>query len=268
MNNSISILGSGWLGLPVAQRLSAEFAVVKISTRSAGKMRCLAEAGLQPFQIDIENLPDNIQDFLLSDILIINITSKNIAAFKNLIAEIEISAVKQVLFISSTSVYPEQTLPCKESDNLQQSTHPLLMIESLLQNNRHFQTTLLRFAGLIGGKRHPGRFFIATKQTDKVIGFPNAPANLIHLDDCLAIIALIIKNRCWGETLNGCADTHPSKATFYTYNALALGLDKPKLNTQTKVLHKVICNEKLKRLLDYQFIHGDLMDIDPCKNYD
>ncbi|MFT6985175.1 MAG: nucleoside-diphosphate-sugar epimerase [Psychromonas sp.] len=268
MDKSISILGSGWLGFPVAKKLSAELAPVKISTRSADKLRCLAEAGLYPFQIDIENLSDNIQDFLQSELLIINITSKNLAAFTSLIAEIELSAVKRVLFISSTSVYPQQALPCKESDNLQPSTHPLLMIESLLQNNRHFQTTILRFAGLIGGKRHPGRFFAATKQPAKVIAFPKAPVNLIHLDDCLAIITLIIKKECWGETLNGCADTHPSKEAFYTYNALALGLDRPKLNTQSKALHKVICNEKLKRLLDYQFIHSDLMRIDPCKNYD
>lgn len=268
MNKSISILGSGWLGFPVAEKLSAEFASVNISTRSADKIPRLAGAGLHPFLIDIENLSENSQEFLRSDILIINITSKNVDAFKRLIKEIEVSPIKQLLFISSTSVYPAQNAPCKESDKLQPSAHPLLIIEHLFANNKHFQTTILRCAGLIGGKRHPGRFFAANKLPAKVIGFPKAPVNLIHRDDCLAIITLIIKNKLWGEILNACADTHPSKEAFYTYNALALGLDKPKLSAQCQNLNKIICNNKLKQLLDYQFIHGNLMLIDPCKDYD
>jgi len=37
--------------------------------------------------------------------LIINITSKNIPGFKQLITEIEKSEIEKVLFVSSTSVY-------------------------------------------------------------------------------------------------------------------------------------------------------------------
>ncbi|MGB5444644.1 MAG: NAD(P)H-binding protein, partial [Psychromonas sp.] len=205
MNKSISILGSGWLGFPLAKQLKSEFEVVNISTRSEEKAEQLRSAGLRPFIIDIENLNENIAPFLQAETLIINVTGKNINAFKNLIAEIEKTHVKEVLFISSTSVYPEQSGLCSESQPLDISSHPLLEIEALFQQNRYFKSTILRFSGLVGGKRHPGRFFA----TGKPIRLADAAVNLIHLDDCLAIIAIIIKQHIFPDLLNACADTHP-----------------------------------------------------------
>ena len=70
------------------------------------------------------------------------------------------------------------------------------------------------------------------------------------------------------EILNVCADTHPSKALFYQFNAVALGLPKPDIDNADNVINKIVVNEKLKGLLNYQFIHADLMQIDPIKDYD
>lgn len=267
MKQRISILGSGWLGVPVAKKLLASASVINISTRHPEKKVSLSALGLQPFMIDIDNLAENIDAFLDCDILLVNITSKNIAAFESLVDKIQCSPIKQVLFISSTGVYPNQDKLCKESDDLEKVQHPLLSIESLFLNNKHFQGTVIRFAGLIGGSRHPGRFFATTKVPKKVIASPQAPVNLIHLDDCLAIIDKIIKQGLWGEIFNACADTHPSKALFYTHNAMALGLQRPRLNNEGSLQNKVICNEKLKQRLAYEFIHRDLMKIDPIKDY-
>jgi nucleoside-diphosphate-sugar epimerase len=264
MEKSISILGSGWLGLPLAKQFLQGFDSVKISTRREDKAEQLLGAGLQPFIIDIDNITENIQAFLQSQTLIINITSKNISGFKSLIKEIEISPVKEVLFISSTSVYPEQSGLCQESDQLDMDSHPLLIIEQLFTQNKHFKSTIIRFAGLIGAKRHPGRFFA----TGKAIRLANAGVNLIHLKDCLAIIGIIIKEHIFPELLNACADTHPSKAQFYTANALALGFNKPNLSEENKLSTKIVSNEKLKKRLNYQFIYGDLLQIDALKDYD
>jgi nucleoside-diphosphate-sugar epimerase len=264
MKKSISILGSGWLGLPLAQQLQPDFDSVKISTRQDDKAEQLSSAGLQSFIIDIDNITDNIQSFLHSDTLIINITSKNVTGFKNLLKEIEISPVKEVLFISSTSVYPAQIGLCQESEQLDMASHPLLIIEQLFSHNKYFKSTIIRFAGLIGGKRHPGRFFASGKP----IRFANAEVNLIHISDCLAIIGIIIKRHIFPELLNACADTHPSKAQFYTLNALALGFNQPNLSDGDKKHHKIVSNEKLKKCLNYQFIYGDLMQLDPIRDYD
>ncbi|WP_019616819.1 NAD(P)H-binding protein [Psychromonas ossibalaenae] len=263
MSTTISVLGSGWLGLAAALKLSINFTCVNISTRSAAKAADLQESGLKAFIVDIDNISDNIQDFLQSEILLLSITSKNIDAFKHLIKEIELSPVKKVIFTSSTSVYPEKNGVCKESDVLGDIEHPLLKVEQLLIENKSFQTTILRCAGLIGGKRHPGRFF-----TSKAIKNASAPVNLVHRDDCVQIISLVITKAAWGKILNVCADTHPSKVDFYTHNAAALGFDKPDSGVQNSGFIKIISNELLKSVLDYQFIHADLMLIDPIADYD
>ncbi|ABM05309.1 dTDP-glucose 4,6-dehydratase [Psychromonas ingrahamii 37] len=264
MQKSISILGSGWLGLPLAEQLRPDFDSVNISTRRNDKVALLLSARLQPFIIDIDNITDNIQPFLQSNTLIINITSKNVEGFKNLIKEIEMSPVKEILLVSSTSVYPSENRLCQESEPLDMSSHPLLIIEELFNQNKHFKTTIVRFSGLIGGKRHPGRFFAS----GKAIQFADAGVNMIHITDCLAIIGIIIKRHIFPELLNACADTHPSKAQFYTLNALALGFNKPNLSDKNTPSNKIVSNEKLKKCLNYQFIYGDLMQLDPIRDYD
>jgi nucleoside-diphosphate-sugar epimerase len=250
----ISILGSGWLGAKLPELFVKEGHSVHISTTSAKKLASLTSAQVSAYLIDIERLSDNIQDFLNAQIVIINITSKNSAAFKNLIREIEKSPVEKVLFVSSTSVYSPSHELCRESDALDSSSHPLLQREEMFTNNRHFQTTILRFAGLIGPKRHPGRFF----RSGKKIRDPQARVNLIHLDDCLSIIHKIVEKQAWGQIFNACADAHPSKQEYYTKCALALGLTAPAFLTPEISSQKVVSNSKLKECLDYQFIYPDL----------
>ena len=89
----------------------------------------------------------------------------------------------------------------------------------------------------------------------------DAPVNLIHLDDCLGIIDAILQQQAWGETFNGCADTHPSKREFYSYARKLMGLPAPEFDTETEVKYKIISNQKIKTKLNYTFQHPDLMKI-------
>jgi nucleoside-diphosphate-sugar epimerase len=254
MGKNISILGAGWLGSRLAEKLVKQGGRVKIATRSAQRLRELSIAGVAAYQLDIEKLTDNIAEFLNAQTLIINITCKNISAFKKLIREIEKSPIEKVIFVSSTSVYPAQHGLCQESDRLDVTTHPLLQIENLLHGNNHFKTTILRFAGLIGPKRHPGRFFTSGKK----IRDPSASVNLIHLDDCIGIIKKVIEKEAWGEVFNCCADSHPSKRDFYSKSALSLGISVPEFLSSDITSNKVVANSKIKEILDYQFIYPDL----------
>ena len=104
MKEKISIIGCGWLGMPLALSLINKGFEVSGSTTSTYKLVELKSNGIVPFLIDI-NSENNYSQFLNADILIIAITSKNSEAFKNLIEQIEKSQVKKVLFVSSTSVY-------------------------------------------------------------------------------------------------------------------------------------------------------------------
>ena len=268
----ISILGSGWLGLPLAIELSQANYQIKASSRSTERLTQLRKANIEAhvYDIDVQEARQVIDehDFLQADILVINITSKNIEAFKQLITHIEKSTIQQVLFVSSTSVFKNSphldSAPVSEFDTDQLQECPLLKIEGLFQKNPNFQTSIIRFSGLIGYQRHPGRFFLATTNDDdvycKTIKNPDARVNMIHRDDCIAIIKAVIEQNCWGEVFNACASLHPTRREFYQAALSHLGDYEPIFSGQTDSVGKIISNEKLKETLGYSFIHEDLLD--------
>jgi nucleoside-diphosphate-sugar epimerase len=255
---TISILGSGWLGLPLARHFIAAGFLVKASTTSENRIADLKSIGAVPFVVNIESLTNNLRDFLQADILIVNITSKDIASFRRLADEIEDSEIENVIFVSSTSVYQNIRKTITESDTKCFSQSPLLDIEQLLECCKGVSTTIVRFGGLIGYRRHPGRFF----SQGRVVQNPDSAVNLIHRDDCIGIISQIVEQQVWGEVVNCCADTHPTKREFYTRAAESLGGSLPTFGESDSESGKLISNQKVKRLLNYEFKHPDLMKIE------
>lgn len=273
---SISILGSGWLGLPLANELQQAGYNIKTSTRSSERLEQINKSGIETCLFDIESdessLIEHSDHFLQADILIINITSKNVEAFKALICQIEASPISKVLFISSTSVYADSSEPNPTpitEDNLSAlNPCPLLEIESLFIDNSHFQTSIIRFAGLIGYQRHPGRFFIQKDKDNKLscksIRNPEGLVNMIHRDDCIGLIQAVIKQQSWGEIFNGCSSQHPTRRQFYSW-AIADYCGEEKLEVkfleEADSSFKIIDNNKVKTHLTYQFTQDDLFSL-------
>ncbi len=254
----ISILGSGWLGLPLVQCFTRQGYKVKASTTSKHRFSEIEAKGAEAYIVNTEYLDKGVQEFLDADILVINIPSKSIENYISLVDEINLSEVKCVLFISSTSVYRNVDSTISESNHEYYSDSPLLEIENMMTALVGKVTTIVRFGGLIGYDRHPGKFF----SEGRVIRQPNSAVNLIHLDDCIAIIERIINMDAWGEVFNCCADTHPSKCEFYTHAANSSKLQQLKFDNTDCSKGKVISNEKVKRRLNYDFIRSDLMAIE------
>lgn len=255
--DSISILGSGWLGLPLAERFVARGYRVKTSTTSANRLQGLASLPSEPYLVDIGKPSGTVDAFLQSTTLIVNITSKDIDAFRWLVGKIEDSDIEAVLFVGSTSVYPADSGRVSEADGAESPDHPLVVIENLFRQSEKFRTTVVRFGGLIGAGRHPGRFF----RGNKILRDPDACVNLIHLDDCIDIVDGIVTGKVWGETFNACADTHPGKREFYTQAARLAGAPEPAFEDDGKRSFKLVDNSKLKRVLGYRFRHPDLMAV-------
>jgi nucleoside-diphosphate-sugar epimerase len=262
----ISILGVGWLGFPLAKKLIENGYAVKGSTTSESKLDLLNANEIQPFQIELsENkIKGNVAVFLeKSEVLIIDIPPKLrsnpsenfIEKIKLLIAEVERSTVKKVLFVSSTSVYAdafpvveidENSIPNPDSENGKQ----LLQTEDLLLSNDSFQTTILRFGGLIGEDRHPVKFLAGKKDIEN----PDAPINLIHQDDCIGIISEILKLVQHDNLLfNAVAPQHPTRKEYYTQKAIENDLPFPKFIEKGKSIGKQINSLKLIETLDYKF---------------
>lgn len=263
MMKQISILGCGWLGFPLAKSLMEKGFSVKGSTTSSEKISVLENDKIQAFQIEIDEsqIKGDINSFLEnSEILIIDIPPKLRGAssesfvkkIQNLISYIEKSSVEKVVFISSTSVYPddnsvvtETTKPNPETESGKQ----LLESENLLQNNSNFKTTVIRFGGLIGENRHPIHFLSGRKDIEN----PDAPINLIHQTDCIGIIESIIKQDYWNETFNAVAPIHPSRKGYYTQKAIELNLALPEFNEEKNSIGKTILSYKVENLLKYKF---------------
>jgi nucleoside-diphosphate-sugar epimerase len=266
----ISIMGCGWLGLPLAEQLAHSGKTVNGSTTSQQKIGLLEQKGITPFQIDLSDElleEDVLQQFLQTDMLVLNIPphlrsdggESYLKQMKRLRKALLNSPVNRILFISSTSVYPDLNRTLTEEDiiftNEATPANPLLLAEQLFSEREEWLTTILRFCGLVGKDREPGRFMAGKK------GVPNgdAPVNLIHLEDCIAIILRLIEQEKWGSTYHACADEHPLRKDFYPAAAKALGLEPPEFLDMEETKFKIIKSKKLKEDLSYEFIHPDPM---------
>ncbi|MDI1254604.1 MAG: SDR family oxidoreductase [Flavobacterium sp.] len=260
---NISILGCGWLGFPLAQKLLQSGYAVKGSTTSPEKIALLKNSGISPFLISLEadGIQGTIGDFLSkSEILIINIPPKLrgpeaenfVSKINFLVPKIEKSNIEKVIFISSTSVYADDNSIVTETTKSipdTESGKQLLEAESLLQKNPNFNTTILRFGGLIGDDRHPVKFLAGRENIDN----PEAPINLIHQEDCISIILKIIEADCWNEIFNAAAPFHPSRKDYYSAKALQMQMELPKFNEKPS-FGKTIDSQKLIKILNYNFI--------------
>ncbi|PWG05186.1 NAD(P)-binding domain-containing protein [Polaribacter aquimarinus] len=251
----VSILGCGWLGKPLAISFLEEGYSVKGSSTSENKIDSLENLGIEAHLVNISEF-EEYDSFLQSDILIIAITSKDIDSFENLIAQIQESSIQKVIFISSTSVYPRINKIMTEEDELVEN-HPLVEIENLFRENTFFETTIIRFAGLFGGERHPANWFKNGRKIPQPEGF----VNMIHQEDCIEIIHEIINQNCWNETFNACANHHPTREQFYIKARESKGFELPIFKKEAVFQWKIISSEKVQRILNYSFIHNDLLRI-------
>lgn len=265
-NKSIGILGCGWLGKPLAIALLNSGYTVSGTTTRAANIPPLSEIGVKPFVIELPltgDTPDaDILDFFETDLIIISIPprrkSGNVALFlqqvESIVHTMKMAKARRAIFISSTSVYAGIAGRVTENDANPETV--MSQAESLFLDEPSFDTVVLRFAGLAGPGRHPGRFLSGKK----VVGGDD-PVNLIHQKDCIGIITKIIQSGTARGIYNACSDAHPSRRTFYTTMANALGLPPPLFTDPQNAEHRIVVNEKLKRDLDYTFAFPDPMQM-------
>lgn len=268
MKTQISIIGCGWLGLPLAINLTEKGHIIKGSTTSAAKLNELTAHKIKPYLIELKDseIKGDVSNFLAgSDIVIINIppglrknpTKNHVAEIKCLMTHIEAQQIQNVLYISSTSVYSDEintpTITETNTPNASSnSAKQLIEIEQILQKNSNFKTTILRFSGLFDAKRHPAIFL--SGKTNLKNG--DAPVNLIHKDDCISIISQLIENNIWGDVFNASNPYHPLKKDYYTNYCKRHNLKLPQFNLKEKSKGKKIEASKLVQLLKYTFKTG------------
>ena len=280
MTLDVSVLGCGWLGRPLAQRLVAEGRRVRGSTTTPDKLDRLRDDGIEPHRLALTpDLPEDTGDFFASDCLVLNVPpprgandvqarhGRQIDAVRTAAAE---GGIERILFASSTGVYPNVERTVTEADQppgapdalpgtRRATGRALLDVEARLLNDSRFATTVVRLGGLYGGDRHPGRFLAG--RTD--VARPRAPVNLLHRDDGVGLFRALLDQGVQGEVFNACADRHPTRRTLYTQAAEHMGLEPPAFDDADATTGKVVDNQKLKARCGYVFQHPDpLADLD------
>lgn len=269
MKTTVSIVGLGWLGTALAQSLINKGHKVKGTVTSAEKARILAGQGIETsvLKLTSDNASISDQNFFKTDVLFINIPPKRIEGIESiypgqmeqLLPFIVQNNIKKVIFVSSTSVYPEVNRTVAETEleaPVKGSGVACLNAENILRQQEEFQTTVLRFGGLIGAERNPHRFM----QRGIRNGAGLKPVNLIHQDDCTGIVHHVIENNIWGEVINACCPEHPTRKEFYGLAAEVAGVEKPVFDNDDSFQYKTVSSNKLIHQLGYRFKFYSPMD--------
>lgn len=262
MNNTIAIAGMGWLGLPLAQKLSTLGYSIKGSVTTSEKARALKNSGFDVYTIKIseESISGELGEFLMDATVLIvlippglrsNTGGNYVKKMGHFLSEIEKNGLKKVVFVSSTAVYDDAQGVVTEKDKPspnQQKGIQLLQTEELFTSSNKLSTSIVRFGGLIGGNRQPIRYLAGRK--DLIDGA--APVNLIRREDCINILVEIIKQDAFGHIFNAVAPEHPSKKEYYTQKALELKLVPPIFSeTDNSINFKQVESENLVSILGY-----------------
>ncbi|MCD9014285.1 SDR family oxidoreductase [Parachryseolinea silvisoli] len=260
----VSIVGCGWFGMHFASALVANGHRVKGSTTSESKLSVLAEQGIEPFLVHIRSEELSVTpSFFHCDVLVITIPPRASVTpageYQATIARIAVLAkqynIPHVIFISSTAVFSdvnghvqEDTTPAPESD----SGKTLLSVEHMLQAETAFTTTIVRFGGLVGPGRDPGRFFAGKKD----VANGRAPVNLIHQEDCTGLCLAILEAEAFGGIVHGCAPDHPSRQAFYRKASTRAGLEEP-VFVDELTCWKIVEGAQSQARLAYRYRVGD-----------
>ena len=255
----INILGCGWLGFPLAKHLLKNGHQVQGSTTTESKINEFVTTGLKPVLLKFTPKAEgNLADFLACDTLVISIPPRagkygddfHVQQIESIIEAFEATKPQSIIYISSTSVYPETNQELDESA----ATLPnsaLVKVEELLKNTGK-PCTILRCGGLMGYDRIPAKYVAGKK-----ISNGHIPVNFVHQDDVVGIISLIIEQQILGKIYNVVAPQNPLRIDVYQKTCEDFGYEVPIFEDDETIPFKIISPEKLILETGYKFIFPD-----------
>jgi len=274
---TISIVGCGWFGLPLAKALVKQGYIVSGSKRSMEAATALTHDGISGFSLDLDKQQFNgcvmggsesvfdestlamLHQRLHTHAIIINIPPaivkspgaylQRLSFLKRLMAQHD---YMRIIFVSTTGVYPSSAKPVIESDAAPHSPSSEILLEAEGLFSEMTNASIIRFAGLVGPGRHPGRF-LAGKQD---LPGRDSPVNLVHLDDCIGAVSCLLSGKPLSPVYNICANQHPGREAFYSAAAKDLSLTAPTFSGVSQV-GKSIEGNKISTELGFQYRYDD-----------
>lgn len=216
MMKSVLIIGSGLLGLSLAEKFSKNGYSVSITTTTESKQFTLQNLGYSSIIFDsnksghYENLSLLKVEFL---IFALSPSKCKEIAYNNVFMNLcnKINSFERLIFTSSISVYSNNGKRHTDESTDVEFDSIIFKTESYIKDNLK-EYYIFRLAGLIDLERHPKNF-----HKNIVVQNSKAPVNLVQIKDVSNIIFTSIKNKIDFGVYNICSPEHPSKKDYYGY---------------------------------------------------
>lgn len=249
----VLIIGLGWLGLPLAEHLQ------QLGWQVQGTKRNVSSGAIPATALDFNAfaLTPELEKRLACDALVITVPPNTTSAeqyrssVKALVEKAVSQGVKQVIFIGSTSVLPSESGEFDENSPIDLQNPQIQLENWLLSQPVHCD--ILRLGGLIGKRRHPV-YYLAGKQN---LSGANQPVNLVHLDDCIAAIRLLLENPNGQRIYHLCSPNHPTRQAFYGKAAAQLGLADLHFLPDPTPLVRIVKADKICQELGFCYRYPD-----------
>lgn len=272
----VLIVGCGYLGLPLGERLAEAGHAVFGVRKAPGGEEQLRQKRIEPLLADITD-PESLNGLPGPFDWVVNCVSSTrggeevyrqvyLEGTRNLVRALAGSGLDKYVFTSSTSVYGQTDGSLVEESsptNPASATSRILVeTERFLQEAARWQgfpAVVLRLAGIYG----PGRGYLFhqyLKGEARIHGQGERWINMVHLEDVVEAAVAALEKGKGGEIYNVVDDEPVTQIEFYRWLAAELGKEPPPVaeaaeNAGRKrgLTHKRVANRKLKADLGCRF---------------
>jgi len=216
----IAILGCGWVGMALKEKLEALGDEVNCLSRDVS-MDCLV-------------------GFYACDILVIAIPPSDdyLDAIEDAYFSLSLNEalITQVIFLSSISFYDDKKI---------------IVEAEALAKIKDENTVILRLGGLMGYDRIAGKYTAGKMVEDRA-------TNYVHRDDVVGIIERLIEKVTTNKIFNVVAPKQTTRKEIFTQNAKQFGFEESKFS-ENILASKELSSEVLCEVLGYEFKHEDVL---------
>ncbi|MDZ7819999.1 MAG: hypothetical protein U5K55_15945 [Aliarcobacter sp.] len=251
---TFTILGTGWLGFELAKVFKNDYKL-KVSSRNEEKIKMYEDEGLSSYILN-EDCLDFLDELLDTDYLFINFPPSKFDDYLGFLEKIyshkKIKNIEKIIFISSTSIYPNIEGFFDENFEIKDSSSKIVYeAESLISNKSN---VVFRVSALVGANRVSGR-----RLSNKIVEYPKSVINFVHRNDVIDATKFVIENNING-VFNLCSKEHPTKEELYTFNSKKFHFDSPIFSDNKEFLNRVIDGSKIEKL-GFSYKHNNAFDL-------
>ncbi|MDD2888949.1 MAG: hypothetical protein PHY66_14215 [Aliarcobacter sp.] len=251
---TFTILGTGWLGLELANQLKDEYKI-KVSARNEEKSKLFDNLGFFSFILNEYDL-SFLDELLDTNYLFINYPPSKFDDYLGFLDKIykheKIKNIEKIIFISSTSIYPNIEGSFNENYRINDSSSRIVFEAEKLIENR--TDVIFRVSGLVGGSRYFGK-----RSANKVVESPLSVINFVHRNDVINATKFVIEKNFDG-IFNLCSNVHPTKKEIYTFNSKKYNFEMPIFLDDKSFLDRVIDGSKIEKL-GFEYKYNNIFEL-------